>query len=1134
MKRIKVSIALLAIINSHFIYGQYTATPQRNTNILPPVSANAYQLSKVADIPMDLYRGKANVSLPIYSIGLGSVNIPINISYNTGGIKLNEQAGTIGLGWSLNIPGNIFKSVKGLEDDNFPVYFKNFSELQNINTLNISNYTGYTPESTLQNNDLIQGILDGRIDSKPDIYKYSLADFSGSFIIKNNMGIPIPNDRNKIQKLDASNFLITDDKGVQYYFKSFSATLTNSPDGLPSSGINSYYVIKIVNTDGQEVNFEYNKNYNYSEQNIVESDYFKTYIQASASGAVPQVEVPPYKKETYTTNHIDKLITKIKFPEGEVNFIYNDDAGYSIGGALYRKDIVNGIALREINIKNKAGRDIEKYQFDYSYFVSNYPDEIPEKYRLKLTGVQNVLQANSYAFEYDETIPFPIRGSSSDDHWGYINSLLNESNIRNLPNSLKSDDLSSGNALPENVLINIDGTKTYNYPYGRDKNSNEYAKIGVLKSIKYPTGGKKTFTYQNNSIQTVREEIENRQEDIFIYENNPSVSPLGYMQTTVNLPPANDPVYNLSNLKFKLTYGNTCLNNVPQDHDVITENSCTGTATYNSPESPLSTSYHTTKTLPNMPGMPITLKLNRLGDCSCSFGVTYTYDKKNTSIEEAKVGGLRVASMEDRDENNNLIKKIDYKYEKNDPLTNTTISSGILESPVQYLKKIIFNLDFLSNNSNIYNPPVFPYFYYQISNNGNVKNFFGADNIVGYTYVKETQNGKGSIEYEFSNTFEGNYSFIQTDLPDIYNSWKNGLLLGKKIFDNNSNLLQQVKNKYNFDTRKNNNFGFNTSGLNPEVAFFGANLEIRKNLLINPSNGPQQFVYSISPEIFFGESADVQNYEVERTDYVGSSALVSKTTNTFTQDLSLSPVINIIGSKNSTPEGIIQNTTYSYAHEKNNQLMISKNMIGIPLETTVTQTVGGVTKTLGKTETVYPASLPTPQAGNLVLPLSQKSYDKLSGTSSTDVTYDRYDEKGNILQYTTKDGIPVAIVWGYHKTQPIAKVEGITYDQLTSTVPVSGIVTASDNDAADPAQESLLLDALNSFRKQSALSGKLISTYTYDPLIGVTSITPPSGVRQTYTYDPANRLKETGVRGKNSAGSYINKKMSENKYNYKP
>uniref|UniRef100_UPI0025CCD69A hypothetical protein n=1 Tax=uncultured Chryseobacterium sp. TaxID=259322 RepID=UPI0025CCD69A len=966
MKKLKISISLLIlIIACNPTYGQYTATSQKNTDILPPVSANAYQLSKVSDIPMDLYRGKANISLPIYTIGLSGVNIPISISYNTGGIKLNEQAGTVGLGWSLNVPGNIFKSVKGLEDDNFPVYFKNFNELQNISTLNISNNTGYTPESTLQNNDLIDGILDGRIDSKPDIYKYSLTDFSGSFIIKNNIGIPIPNDRNKIQKIDASNFHITDDKGIQYYFKSFAGTLTNSPDGLPSTGVNSYYVIRIINTDGKEVNFEYNKSYNYPEKNVVESDYFKTYIQTSPSGAVPQVEIPPYKKETYITNHIDNLITRITFPDGEVKFIYNDDAGHSIAGSLHRKDVVDGIALREINIKNKAGRDIEKYQFDYSYFVSNYPDEIPEKYRLKLTGIQNLLQANSYTFEYDETIAFPIRGSSSDDHWGYINSLLNDSSIRNLPNNLKSDNLSSGNALPENVLINIDGTKTYNYPYGRDKNSNDYAKIGVLKSIKYPTGGKKIFTYQNNSIETVKEEIENRQEDIFLYENNPSISPLGYMQTTINLPPANDPKYNLNNLKFKLTYGNTCLNNIPQDHEVITENSCTGTATYNSPESPLSTSYHTTKTLPNMPGMPITLKLNRTGDCSCSFGVTYTYDKKNTSIEEVKVGGLRIASMEDRDENNNVIKKIDYKYEKNDSLTNATISSGIMESPVQYLKKLTFNLDFLSIDSNIYNPPLVPYFYYQISNNGNVKNFFGADNIVGYTQVKEIQNGKGSVEYKYSNTLEGNYSFIQNDIPDIYNTWKNGLLLSKKIFDNNDNLLKQVINKYHFDTRKNNNFGFNTSGLNPEVAFFGANLEIRKNLLVNPSSGPQQFVYNIYPEIFLGESADVQNYETELTDFFGSTSLLSKTTNTFTQDLSLSPAINIIGSKNTTPDGTIQNTTYAYAHEKNNQLMVSKNMIAIPLETMTTQTIGGVTKTLGKTETIYPTALPTSQAGNL-------------------------------------------------------------------------------------------------------------------------------------------------------------------------
>ncbi|SDI61399.1 hypothetical protein SAMN05421846_110131 [Chryseobacterium taeanense] len=98
MKKIRLIEVLVAtIFGSNAIFGQNIDTQQKNTDILPPVSANAYQLSKVSDIPMDLYRGKANISIPIYSIGLGGLNIPISISYNTGGIKLNEQASTVGL-----------------------------------------------------------------------------------------------------------------------------------------------------------------------------------------------------------------------------------------------------------------------------------------------------------------------------------------------------------------------------------------------------------------------------------------------------------------------------------------------------------------------------------------------------------------------------------------------------------------------------------------------------------------------------------------------------------------------------------------------------------------------------------------------------------------------------------------------------------------------------------------------------------------------------------------------------------------------------------------------------------------------------------------------------------------------------
>ncbi|GEN76927.1 hypothetical protein [Chryseobacterium hagamense] len=268
------------------------------------------------------------------------------------------------------------------------------------------------------------------------------------------------------------------------------------------------------------------------------------------------------------------------------------------------------------------------------------------------------------------------------------------------------------------------------------------------------------------------------------------------------------------------------------------------------------------------------------------------------------------------------------------------------------------------------------------------------------------------------------------------------------------------------------------------------------------------------------------------TDYFGSKKR-SRATEYFYND-SAYPIRLTSKKESFIGENVDQNISYKYANQTGNQLLIAKNMTGIPLETTTTQTKDGVTKTLGRSETLYPTALPTAQAGTLVLPLSSVSYDVLNNAPSTEVSYDKYDDKGNLLQYTGKDGIPVAIVWGYNKTQPIARVEGMAYDQLISAVSVSGIVTASDNDAADPTKEGLLLDALNSFRKEQALSGKLISTYTYDPLIGVTSITPPSGVRQVYTYDAAGRLKEGKVRGKNSSGNYTDKKVSENNYNYKP
>ncbi|RXM49126.1 MULTISPECIES: hypothetical protein, partial [unclassified Chryseobacterium] len=85
-----------------------------------------------------------------------------------------------------------------------------------------------------------------------------------------------------------------------------------------------------------------------------------------------------------------------------------------------------------------------------------------------------------------------------------------------------------------------------------------------------------------------------------------------------------------------------------------------------------------------------------------------------------------------------------------------------------------------------------------------------------------------------------------------------------------------------------------------------------------------------------------------------------------------------------------------YASEKGNQKLINANIIGIPLETTVIkkQNQNDAGKTISKTETRYddPAHL---------FPTSVLSYDLQNpSTGSTEVTYDKYDSKGNLVQYT--------------------------------------------------------------------------------------------------------------------------------------
>jgi hypothetical protein len=41
--------------------------------------------------------------------------------------------------------------------------------------------------------------------------------------------------------------------------------------------------------------------------------------------------------------------------------------------------------------------------------------------------------------------------------------------------------------------------------------------------------------------------------------------------------------------------------------------------------------------------------------------------------------------------------------------------------------------------------------------------------------------------------------------------------------------------------------------------------------------------------------------------------------------------------------------------------------------------------------------------------------------------FDAYDDKGNIQQFTGKDGVITTFLWGYNQLYPVAKIIGKTY-----------------------------------------------------------------------------------------------------------
>lgn len=1051
-------------------------------NYFPP-TPEVSALIKTVDIPINYSTGGVTYSIPIHNITLKDLTIPISLSYQSTGFKPSEIASNVGLGWEINAGGKITQNVIGQNDINVPGPTNDYWNLPNDRDFKVpksSLYLGVNPYHDLDSLrspgtdlHLFDQINNFQLEVQPDIFYYSTPVNSGKFFFASNFETKqVPFGKEKIlYNSTNNNFEIIDIKGIRYLYEIRTEninTTINQCNSIPelngifNSSSYTYHLSKIITPSNEIVEFIYDT----IKYNLINDKDYTRYYQSFYGGTE--------KTTSYVSNITNKVLVKIKVNQkDEVEFLYNK----------FRKDIKGfqqEFAPKTLDaIKIKYDNEISSYQFNYGYFgidENAYNEDVFEStitnedsnYRLKLKSFQKNGE-NPYIFLYFNESNIQ-RYTTCLDHWGYYNNSCNKFTY----NSLFGD-----------------STGASKDPYLLRSQSN------ILKNITLPTMGIIDFSYELNdcydcdisypvyfwnNIATVYSNNDDTfsndwqiVEEYFTMPDNFISTP--FVQFNIN---SNPP----------LTTDNNAIGKIYDDQNNLISFETIGSG-YQS--KPFVGNYHLQK------GKTYKLVL----ECKDNFenqnkfiSIRVIMSNNNSSTIN-KVGGLRVQNIKMKDEN-------DLKYYKSYEYKIDNHSSGKLyEKPSyfdEYTRPFIYDTDDVLEWS--LSGYVVQYSRLPIDLFGYEGSHIYYEKITEKRY--DVQNSSNEIKTEKYFTFFDDLRWgDNTFYSKIAYNWKRGLLSQTNEFNSNS-IVRKTNYFYKFlDTPVGiSNISVEEVGNHIDNPTFPNEFH-KRSLAINPIkiniNFYNLYSYKSTKLISAWYYLDKKTIEENLNGNILRSEEIYKYDNPI--NAQLTSVISTISSGDSIE------TKYSYAHEMNNQAMIAKNMIGIPLKT---ETFKNGEK-ISTQETVYK------NWGNNLLAPEIIRTAKGNLPVEDRIKYTIVDNtNGNPIEIEQVGGIKIIYIWGYNKTQPIAKIENATYAQVQP-------YEANLQTLSNGADEQGLIAALSDLR--NALPNAMVTTYTYKPLVGISTVTDPKGDKQTYHYDSFNRLQFVKDAQENI--------LSENQYHYR-
>jgi YD repeat-containing protein len=1066
-------LLLFFVLETNIIQGQ---TGYSQNGIIPP-SPTAASLGVFGDIPVSYYTGTPDISIPLFKIETANLSLPITLSYNATGIRVAQDASWVGLGWSLSAGGLITRIIRGKDDfadntgylraDTLPRWDNQNRYWYSISDTSLWKPTGDpTLDSILYHDgyyfsDMKRGYKDG----EPDIFSYNFGQYSGKFVIdKQQKGSKIfAAKRDNLDfKFDqyGDSFTITTPDGCEYYFCTkevvFDCSSNNNNVSNPSivNGIDlltrrtlsdnsSWYLDRIKSASGDTIRFFYKTGESLSLISKYERNYQVIFFVGIA-GDLPNV----YNADFLSRQYIhDVYLSKIEFNNDSITFQTTD-----------REDIepVSSVAqkpqkLSKIRIYNSSGL-IKEISLGHSYF--NQQENSYSQKRLKLDYVQMGEPENKYSFAYFEPNSLPDKCSRQVDEWGFYTPPFTQPLVNGYPTLLPA-------------VTYPDYYNNYHFLPGvnsvRGDTSGLYIKRGMLSSITYPTKGRTEFEFEPNE-HSGADPINVTINQYAIVDTSDPDS-VNYIYHHI------DTLYLTSNTYVRFTarydYSGTKDTNF-----AYLKNSNGGIIRA------FKTSDQNTTLLLN--SGTYTIQVQDITNHRTELQATY----EEIRGYENRGNGIRIKNIINYNYNNIITGVKNFTYSIYGADNEFYIPSGLLlVSPKNtYFKTIRAQrpeYGELQLCTGIY--------VVRTASSSIPTGFYSQPNVVGYSKVcvKEGLNGKGGATiYNFYNEQVDN-SELLPEMPEVFDS-RNGQLLSVEVLDSLGSFVKKIE--YNYDCKEKQTI---------------------KGIKIYKAPFDNTLAFSCNHDLAYYDNVSewwVQSSKIE-TNYFNNKKIVAYDTSIYNNY-----TYKQISSREVTQsDGTKQITFYKYPYDYDSislpvyDSMVNRHIIAPVIE----QLTYKDQRFLESTRTKY-----FDWGNNILAP---DTVVTTIGASSPDtlICYYGYDNKGNVLSMAKKNDMLVSYIWGYDQTYPVIKAENIDYATLNTALntalsifqcDLQGFLTDSIADITSETQKNAW-KSFNTSLRIALPSSTFVTTYTYKPLVGMTSQTDANGVTTYYEYDSFGRLK---------------------------